>query len=261
MGVFLAGCDLTTSPGSKGGSDSGNNGGSDSGNNSGELDGTWKNGNYEITIDGDSYVMKASGTNYGKGTISYSVANSTFTFQSTHGWTGSAWSPDTSDRTNGKLTYSGGTTLTISNLDNYTFLAGTWTKQSSSGTTAQKTIIITGFPGSSYSGKAAVIMLSPSFESLANEEVSAMGGAPVSGATLNLPLYTSISDSGYGPMWNGTGEFIVMLGVTTSTDVEKMWLYSDVMPNYGGTNVPKLSITDTVTTIQFTEFIDVTDLM
>jgi hypothetical protein len=51
-----------------------------------------------------------------------------------------------------------------------------------------------------------------------------------------------------------------MLGVT-STVVEKMWLYSDVMPNYTGSNVPKVSITNTVTTIPFTDFIDVTSLM
>jgi hypothetical protein len=126
--------------------------------------------------------------------------------------------------------------------------------------TDPKSIIITGFPGNEYSGKVAVIMLSPSFESFAAEEVSAVGGAPVSGATLDLPLYTSISDEGYGPMWDGTGDFFVMLGVT-STVVEKMWLYSDVMPNYTGSNVPKFSITDTVSTIPFTDFVDVTDYL
>jgi hypothetical protein len=251
-GVFLAGCDLTTNPGNKGSSGTSN---------SGELDGTWKYGSYEIIINGDTYVMKDNGVNYGKGTISYSVANSTFSFRSTHAWTGSGWSPYT-ETTNGKLTYGGGNTLTISNLDNYTFLAGTWTKQSLSENTGQKTIIISGFPGSAYSGKIAVIMFSPSFESLAAEEVTAVGGGQISGTTLTLPLYTSITASGFGPSWNGTGDFIVMLAVTTSTgDVEKMFLYSDVMPNDTGSNVPRYHITDTVSTIPFTDFIDVSDYM
>jgi hypothetical protein len=152
-GVFLAGCDLTTSP-----------------DNSGELDGIWKNGSYEITIDGDNYVMKVSGTNYGKGTISYSIADSIFTFRSTHAWYNSGWVPYT-ETTNGKLTY-GGNILVISNLDNYEYssLAGTWTRQSSStSNTDSKTIKITGFPGSDYSVNLEMIMLSPTFACLARE--------------------------------------------------------------------------------------------
>jgi hypothetical protein len=59
--------------------------------------------------------------------------------------------------------------------------------------------------------------------------------------------------------WTGAGDFIVMFGLSTSEgDVEKMWLYSDVMPNDTGTNVPKFSITDAVSTIPFADFIDVT---
>jgi hypothetical protein len=228
--------------------------------NSGELDGIWKKGDYEITIDGGTYVMKVSGTNYGKGTFSYRSDTSAFTFQSTHEWTGSAWSPNTRDRTNGRLTYNGGNTLTISNLDNYTFLAGTWTRQSSStSNTDPKTINITGFPGSDYSGKLAMIMLSPSFASLAREEISAVGATPISGTNLNFPLF---SDVNMNTRWNGTGEFIIMLGVGTQTgDIEKMFLYSDVMPNNMGTNVPKYSITGAASTIPFTDFIDITDMI
>jgi drug/metabolite transporter superfamily protein YnfA len=126
--------------------------------------------------------------------------------------------------------------------------------------TDPKSIIITGFPGSSYSGRVAAIMLSPSFESLAAEKVTARGGMQVFGATtLNFSLFT---DENMTSKWNGTGDFIVMLGVSTLTgNVEKMWLYSDVTPNYTGANVPKFSITDTVSTIPFTDFIDVTDYL
>ncbi|MDR2135616.1 MAG: hypothetical protein LBO76_03280, partial [Treponema sp.] len=178
--VFLAGCDLTTSPGDKRNSGTGNTGGSGT-SNSGELNGTWKYENFEIIINGDSYVMKADGDYYGKGTISYSVANKTFTFRSTHEWTGSAWSP-ASETTNGTLEYSGGNTLVISKLDNYTFLAGAWTKQTGN------TIIVTGFPGSKYSDKVAVIMLYSSVEDAANEEVTAVGLVDVTGNTLTIPL-------------------------------------------------------------------------
>jgi hypothetical protein len=252
VSMFLAGCDnFTTSPGSS------------SPGNSGELDGTWKNGNYEIIIDGDNYVMKNAGTNYGKGSISYSVANSTFTFQSTHAWQYSAWVPYT-ETTNGKLTYHSGNTLIISNLNNYTFLTGTWIRQSSStGNTDPKTIKITGFLGSAYSGKIAVIMLSPSLDSIASEDATAVGVVPVSGATLSFPLF---SDVDMTARWNGTGDFIIVLGVIDASDIEdmemeKMFIYSKVLPNYTGSNVSKYRITDTVSTIPFTDFYDVADLL
>jgi hypothetical protein len=128
---------------------------------------------------------------------------------------------------------------------------------------SQKSIRVTGFPGSAYSGKIAVIMLAPSIEGFANEEVTAMGGITVSGTTLSFPLFT---DMNMTSPWNGTGNFIIMLGITTGEtgnleDIQKMFLYSDVMPNYTGSNVPKYRITDTVSTISFTDFIDVTDYL
>jgi hypothetical protein len=110
-GVFLAGCDLTTNPGNKG----------NPGNNDNELDGTWKYGDYEIIIYGDSYIMQASGSNYGQGTISYSVATSTFTFDATHVYDYSSGWVSAAETTNGTLTYSGGDTLIISSLDNSTY--------------------------------------------------------------------------------------------------------------------------------------------
>jgi hypothetical protein len=260
-GVFLAGCDLTTNPGNKGNSSPGNNGSSGT-NNSGELDGTWKYGSYEIIINGDNYVMKANGTNYGKGTITYSVANSTFTFRSTHEWTGSGWSPD-KETTNGKLTYAGGDTLIISNIANldYKALEGTWTRQSgSAGNTDQKTITITGFPGSSYSSKVAMVMLSPSLTSLVNEEMTAVGGVPVTGTRLTFPLYRDVNLT---TGWNGTGSYIIALAVTsTGSDIEKMWFYSNGSPiNPDSPDVPKYNITETTSTIPFDKFDDVTDMM
>jgi hypothetical protein len=244
-GMFLAGCDLTTNPSKKGPGSS----------NGGELDGTWKYGSYEITIDGDNYVMKYSGTNYGKGTITYSVANSTFTFQSTHEWTGSAWSPNTRDRTNGKLTYGGGNTLTISNLDNYTFLAGTWTRQSSpTGNTDNKTINITDFPRSAYSGKVAVITLHPS---LMTEEVTAVGVISINSNTLNIPLYT---DESLKTRWKGTGDYYVLLMIGNSGGkIENVFIFSREEPDYFGTNVPKYSITKPESTIPYSELLDITE--
>jgi hypothetical protein len=126
----------------------------------------------------------------------------------------------------------------------------------------QNSIRVTGFPGSDYSGKIAVMGLAPSIESFENDEVTARGEIPVSGTTLNFPLFT---DRDMTIPWDGTGNFIVMLGITTEEkrnleDTEKMFLYSNVMPNFTLSNVPKYRITDTVSTIPFTDFIDITDL-
>jgi hypothetical protein len=261
-GLFLAGCDLTTNPGNNSNPSTGN---------SGELDGTWKKGIYEIIIDDDSYVMKSNETNYGKGTITYSVANSTFTFRSTHAWNGSSWVSYT-ETTSGKLTYNGGNTLTISNLDNYEYssLAGTWTKQSpSTGNTDPKTIVITGFPGSTYSGRFAMVMLSPSFLSIAEEEMTAMGIIQVSGTSLSFPLYR---DSDMTARWNGTGDNVILLGIVdivfnpsteeiTSMKLVKMFVYSPgVTPNSTWSNIPKYNITEKTSSIPFNNnFYDITD--
>jgi hypothetical protein len=130
----------------------------------------------------------------------------------------------------------------------------------------EKSIIITGL-GNTYKGKAAVIMLASSLETFLEEEpeVDAIGGIVVSGSTLTLPLYTSISESGYGPRWKGTGDFIIMLGFATQTptgevEPDKMFLYSDVVP-YNEADILKYRITDAVSTIPFTEFLDVTDYL
>jgi hypothetical protein len=258
--VFLAGCD-NGSPGT-------------STSNSGELDGTWKQGNYEIIINGEDYVMKANGAYYGKGAISYSVANKTFSFRSTHAWTGSGWSPY-SETTNGTLEYGGGNTLIISNLDNYNYtsLAGSWTKQTGGGTgngtdtpptgnTASKTITVTGFPGSIYSGKFAGIMLSPSVTSLASEEITAIGGVLVTGTSLTFSLYDYANST---TRWNGTGNYIIGLGISNSAgDVEKMFFYSNgaqINSPSDLLNVPEYSITETTSSIPFNKFYDVTDMM
>jgi hypothetical protein len=245
-GVFLAGCD---------------NGNAGTGN-TGELDGTWKNGVYEIIINGIDYVMRYNGNNYGKGTISYSVINSTFTFKSTHAWQDSGWVSYT-ETTTGTLSYGGGNTLVISNLDNYTSLAGTWTRGSGTGNGSgptppansdPKTITITGFPGSAYSGKAAAITL---HASLMTEEVTAIGAVRITGNSLNISLYT---DESFATRWKGTGDYYVLLMIGNATgEIEKVFIYSEEEPNYYGTNVPTYSITESESTILYSEFQDITE--
>jgi hypothetical protein len=243
MGLFFAGCDdgsLDTS----------------SGGNSGELNGTWKKDIYEIIISGNSYVMRENGANYGRGTISYSLDNSTFTFQSTHAWQ-NTWVPY-KEITNGTLNY-GGNTLTIFNLDNYTFLAGSWKRESSN--TAAKTIVITGFSGNTaYNGKAAVIMLFPSVLSIENEEEpAAIGGIKITGgSTLTIPLKT---DKNLTTNWSGTGDFVIILTITDGTYIEKWFIYSDVMPDALWTNVLKYGVTETTSSIPFSKFKDITSMM
>jgi hypothetical protein len=271
-GVFLAGCVLTTDPNNTGNSNTGNKSGSGTTSNSGVLDGTWKYESFEIIIDGDSYTMKYAGTNYGRGTIIYSVDNSTFTFRSTHEWTGSSWSP-ARETTNGKLTYSGNT-LTISTITNpdYTFLVGTWTRQTGGGNgngtgptnTNPKTITITSFPVSAYRNQVAMVMLYSSFEDAANEEITAVGGVEVAGATLTFLLYR---DENLTTRWNGTGDYIIVLVLAdgpTEEDITGFYIYSNGAQINSPSdlfNVPMYSITETTSTIPFDKFYDVTDMM
>jgi hypothetical protein len=107
-------------------------------------------------------------------------------------------------------------------------------------------------------------MLSSSVGTYLEEEpeVTAIGGKPVSGNTLNFSLYTGITEQDeFGPEWTGTGIFIIVLGITTEVATEKMFLYSQEQPDTWGTNVPKYYIKDTVSTIPFSDFIDVSALM
>jgi hypothetical protein len=259
-GVFLAGCDLTTDPDNKGKSNTGKNDGSGT-SNSGELDGTWKQGSYELIINGDNYVMKASGEFYGKGAISYSIANSTFTFRSTHEWTGSGWSPF-SETTKGTIAYSGNT-LVISNLNNYTFLAGSWTKQTGGGTgnANQKTIIVTDFPESNHKGEVAMVLLFPSVTNFEErEDPTAIGGVKVDGATLTFSLCRDVDLT---TRWNGTGDYIIILALTsTGEKIEEMFIYSngeEIDPD--SPDAPMYSITETTSTIPFDKFWDVTEMI
>jgi hypothetical protein len=278
--MFLAGCDLTTNPDKKGNSGTGDNGSSGTGNsgtsNGGELNGTWKKGVYEIIITGNDYTMKYNENNYGKGTISYSVDDGTFTFKSTHAWRDSGWISFT-ETTTGTLSYGDGNTLVISSINNseYESLKGSWTRGSGTGNGSgtpqtEKTIIITGFPGSTYSGKFAMIILSPSSESIAKEVMTAGGITEVSATTLSFPLY---SDFDTETRWNGTGENLILLGIldvffdqsteeVIDMDLVKMFFYSPgVTPNSTWSNIPKYNITEKTSTILFntTNFYDITD--
>ena len=92
------------------------------------LDGTWTHGTVQLMVSGDAYLMKWSGINYGKGTVSYD--GNSFTFTSTHSWSAidNDWVPFEETIT-GKYSVNG-ESLVISNVaGKYSSLNGTWTKQ------------------------------------------------------------------------------------------------------------------------------------
>jgi hypothetical protein len=134
-------------------------------------------------------------------------------------------------------------------------LAGCETGTSPTANADPKTIIITRFPGSDYSGKAAVLTLHPS---LTSKNVTAVGRVEIIGNRLTIPLYT---DENFETRWEGTGEYNILLMIANITTgvIEKVFLYSDVVPNYYGTNVPKYSITESISTVDFLEFYDITE--
>jgi hypothetical protein len=119
-----------------------------------------------------------------------------------------------------------------------------------------KTIVVTGFPVSSHSGKVAVITLLPS---LIREEVAAVGGAPISSSRLTIPLKT---DETLSTDWRGSGEYIVLLMVgDPDGTINQVFIYSEGRPVTGDTiNFPKYSITEAASTISFGSFYDITAL-
>jgi hypothetical protein len=123
--------------------------------------------------------------------------------------------------------------------------------------TDSKTILITGFPVSSYSGKSAVLTL---HHSVTSDEAIAVGVVPqINGARLTFPLYTN---EHLEARWKGSGEYYVVLTILTGQTIEKMLVYSPgVEPNNFGTNIPRYSITERESTISFSGFKDITDLV
>jgi hypothetical protein len=117
-----------------------------------------------------------------------------------------------------------------------------------------KTIVITGFPGSSYSGKGAAVTLHSSFDV---DEITAIGAVPVTGNRLVIPLYT---DEYSETEWKGTGDYFVLFMIGNYEGIiERVFIYSDEVPNDYGTNVPMYSITERESTIPFSEFLDITN--
>jgi hypothetical protein len=124
--------------------------------------------------------------------------------------------------------------------------------------TDPKTINITGFPGSTYSGSVAMLTL---LHSLTSQEVTAVGGDQITGNSLSLPLYIN---EYFTARWKGSGEYIVFLtiGKLIGIDdvvIEKMFIYSDEEPNDLGNNIPKYPVTEPVSAIPFGMFYDITE--
>jgi hypothetical protein len=149
-----------------------------------------------------------------------------------------------------------GTIFGIAIVFSFVF-AGCETGTSSTVNTDPKTINITGFPGSTYSGSVAMLTLLPS---LTSQEVTAVGGDQITGNSLSLPLHTDVN---FTARWKGSGEYIVFLtiGKLIGTDVviEKMFIYSDEEPNDLGNNIPKYPVTEPVSAIPFGMFYDITE--
>jgi hypothetical protein len=134
------------------------------------------------------------------------------------------------------------------------FLAGCENSVTPTANADPKTIIITEFSGSSYSGKVAVITL---HSSLGNEKVAAVGGVQITSNRLTLSLYT---DENFTTRWRGSGGYYILFMIGNSAGIEKVFIYSDEEPSHSGNNVPRYSITESVSTISFSEFYDITEM-
>ena len=95
-----------------------------------ELDGTWNNGYYSIIVKGSDYTSKVYGNNYGKGKVTYNVAEGTFNFTSTHAWDSGSWDSFV-EICNGTMTLNKGimTILTVDNRSYRDWMIGTWTRE------------------------------------------------------------------------------------------------------------------------------------
>jgi hypothetical protein len=122
-----------------------------------------------------------------------------------------------------------------------------------------KTIRITGFPASTYSGRIVAVTL---LRLHRPDEVPAVGGSPVSNV-LYISLHTYITNQGdIGPSWRGTGNYVVLLMVGSSDgNIEKVFIYSEGKAVTGNDiNLPTYPFTAPVSTVSFSEFYDITTL-
>ena len=100
-----------------------------SGNTAKELDGTWEKGNYSFDIKGSDYVMKIDAVNWGKGIITYNIADGIFNVKSTHAWSQGSW-VSYQETSNGTFNYNDNE-MTILSVDNnlYAAVVGKWTRK------------------------------------------------------------------------------------------------------------------------------------
>ena len=98
---------------------------------SANLDGTWKNGIYSIVIKGSNYTSKVNDVNWGKGIITYSIADGTYSLKSTHAWhkDDSNWNPF-EETCNGIFTYNNNkiSFATVDNMRYEAWTVGIWTR-------------------------------------------------------------------------------------------------------------------------------------
>jgi predicted small secreted protein len=123
-----------------------------------------------------------------------------------------------------------------------------------------KTIVISGFPGNTYSGNIAILTLWDSFDD-DDDDPAAMGWVSITSASsITIPLKT---DDSLETNWTGTGSYILLLAVCDDEgEIIKMFAYTNgIKPNASGTNIPTCSITQATTTLAFDTFWDVTDLL
>jgi hypothetical protein len=93
------------------------------------FNGTWTKDDYSIVVSGSNFTFLEAGTNFSKGTFTYTGTTSgSITFRPTHVWDGSTWQsysgPDSGDWS----LSSDGNTYTVSGLNDLS-VNGAWTKQ------------------------------------------------------------------------------------------------------------------------------------
>ncbi|MDR0550950.1 MAG: hypothetical protein LBG72_02900 [Spirochaetaceae bacterium] len=126
--------------------------------------------------------------------------------------------------------------------------------------TEPKTITITGFPGTTYNSKVAVLTLASTIGN--GDEGAAFGSQAITGnpAELSLPLK---AEAALTNNWTGTGAYYLLLAIKPASGVTgttKYFCYTNgTTPNAERTNVPKYDITETTTTIPFNKFSDITN--
>ncbi|MDR0623925.1 MAG: hypothetical protein LBG10_05790 [Treponema sp.] len=212
---MLTACSNPAGGGGGGGGGNGDGDGDEPDSPTGIWTGTWTGTDntslaIELEISSGKYdfVVKGKGTR-DEGTWSQSEDRITFT--STLGTGQLGWATITGN----KMTFN--VTLSFF-VTSFKCTGGQLTKTGST-EPSPKTIVISGFPGSTYNGKTAILMLYDSLDSLLEEEdPAAVGGVSITSASkLTIPLKT---DESLKTDWKGSGSYIVVLAVGDEDDDE-----------------------------------------